>query len=1223
MRATILGITTMSLPGTPPLPDQAVALAALLIPAIRDALVVTDAEGRVTYWNDGATRVFGWTAEEMVGRPLVERLPADVRDDVTAQIEAVLAGAEWHGECEDYRKDGSRVWLDASVRPVPGPDGTIVGVFGIAQDITARKHAEAAEVAERRATLDALRRSEARLNLAQRAARIGSWTWTPETGEVWWSDLIYELFGVDRSITPSFEAFLSILHPDDRPRAIARVESIRRGSDGYAEDFRMLRPDGRTLWIHSRASVIRDDTGAVTGVEGTDQDITERKRADQEMRESEERLRIVLEAAGAAAFTWDADTDRVVRYYSKEPALPANVGAPETVADVVARVHPDDRDLFQSGVAACLDGGGDEYRNLYRVLRADGSYRWLQEWGHLDRRADGTPTRLTGISIDVTERTSSENALVRHNRVLEMIAQGTALTTILSEVVTLVEEQLQHSLCSVLLVDAAGRLRLGAAPSLPAAYNEAIDGAPVGPLNGSCGAAAHFGETVVADDIETSEVWQTYKAAALAHGLRSCLSVPILASGHVAGVPRGKVLGTFAVYRRQPGPPDPQAFALLSGGVSAAPDPGASGGGQRVAGAAHLIRVALEHHLAEEGLRASEARFRDVLDASPAIVYLKDLSGRYQFVNQRLVEVIGIPAAQWIGRTARDLLPDALATDFERNDAIVRETLRPHQVEERGQLPNGRIVSYLSMQFPLFDRDGAAYAICGISTDITERLAALEERDYLWNNSPDPVCIAGFDGYLHQLNPAWTQRLGWTAEELQSRPWIEFVHPEDIPATLAAGERLLRGEVVYGFENRYRTSDGRYRWFSWNVMPIVEQRSMYGFIRDITEEKRLRDQIRQAQKMEAVGQLAGGVAHDFNNLLTVINGYTTLLLGQMSSEAPERDALLSVRDAGDRAAALTAQLLAFSRKAIVEPKVLDLNATADASIRLLRRLIGEDIRLEVALAPDLPKIRVDPGQLEQVVMNLVVNARDAMPTGGLLEVSTGVALVPTTQSTESADVPSGRYVRLTVSDSGAGMSAEVKSHLFEPFFTTKGVGKGTGLGLATVYGIVKQAGGTITVDSDVGRGTAFHVLFPAVEREPAAAPADGPQATPAGHETLLVVEDEDAVRRFTKLALEMQGYVVYEATSAATALALPHESLSTVALLLTDVVMPGTGGRQLADALRQRYPDMRVLYMSGYTDDAVVRHGLEAATDAFLQKPFTPDALARKVRDVLDAHLKP
>ena len=324
----------------------------------------------------------------------------------------------------------------------------------------------------------------------------------------------------------------------------------------------------------------------------------------------------------------------------------------------------------------------------------------------------------------------------------------------------------------------------------------------------------------------------------------------------------GRVLGTFAVYRSDPGPPDPHAYAIVSGSLAEA-NPGmpaaTSANALAVAGAAHLARAAIERDLAQDAIRTSDERFRTVLDASPAAIYVKDLEGRLQFVNRRLCEVTAIPASSWIGRTVRDLLPPDVADSFERDDRRVIETRHSYQVEEPMMLPDGRMATFLSLQFPLLRSDGEPYALCGIATDITDRKAVQEERDYLWNNSPDPVCIAGFDGYLHHLNPAWTQRLGWTTEELQTRPWLDFVHPDDVEATIAAGERLLRGESVYGFVNRYRTRDGLYRWFSWTSIPFPERQSIYAFIRDVTEEKRLGEQVRQAQKMEAIGQLAGGV----------------------------------------------------------------------------------------------------------------------------------------------------------------------------------------------------------------------------------------------------------------------------------------------------------------------------------------------------------------------------
>jgi signal transduction histidine kinase len=388
------------------------------------------------------------------------------------------------------------------------------------------------------------------------------------------------------------------------------------------------------------------------------------------------------------------------------------------------------------------------------------------------------------------------------------------------------------------------------------------------------------------------------------------------------------------------------------------------------------------------------------------------------------------------------------------------------------------------------------------------------------------------------------------------------------------------------------------------------ERRFTGVVRDITARRRLEAQFQQAQKMEAVGRLAGGIAHDFNNLLTIINGYGDLMLDTLPAGDALREFVVSIREAGDRAARLTLQLLAFSRKAVVEPKVLDLNELVAESAKLLRRLIGEDIALSVTPAPTPVRVLADPGQLEQVVLNLAVNARDAMPTGGRLTFETDIAEIG------AGDAP-GRYGRLRVTDTGTGMTEEVRARIFEPFFTTKGVGKGTGLGLAVVHGVIQQCGGHIDVESTVGTGTTFTLLFPVAAGEAAAMTADVVRLGTRGTETILLCEDEDAVRTIARIALTTQGFTVLEAEGGADAIRLATDSPDPIDLLVTDVVMPDIGGRQLAEAIRRHRPHIRVLYMSGYTDDAVIHHGIEM-TDAFIQKPFTPLGLARKVRAVLD-----
>jgi nitrogen-specific signal transduction histidine kinase len=391
-----------------------------------------------------------------------------------------------------------------------------------------------------------------------------------------------------------------------------------------------------------------------------------------------------------------------------------------------------------------------------------------------------------------------------------------------------------------------------------------------------------------------------------------------------------------------------------------------------------------------------------------------------------------------------------------------------------------------------------------------------------------------------------------------------------------------------------------------------------GVAEDITARRDLEAQLRQSHKMEAIGQLAAGVAHDFNNLLTVISGYTDLMLQSLGPDDTQLEMLDEIRKAGERSASLTRQLLAFSRKQVLMPKVLSLNDVVHDTEKMLRRLIGEDVQLTTRLRAHRDRVKADPGQLEQVLLNLAVNARDAMPQGGRLTIETDTAELRGDDARTHAGVQPGTYVMLTLTDSGVGMTPEVKRHVFEPFFTTKDPGKGTGLGLAVVHGFVQQSGGHVEVDSEPGRGTSIRIYLPRVEavHDPALTAAGAGPST-AGAETILLVEDERAVRALTLRVLRGCGYTVLEAADGAEAQRIAAAHPDTIHLLVTDVVMPGVGGRVLAERLLERHPGMKVLYLSGYTDDAVMRHGIVEAQVNFLQKPFSPATLAQKVRSVL------
>jgi len=479
-------------------------------------------------------------------------------------------------------------------------------------------------------------------------------------------------------------------------------------------------------------------------------------------------------------------------------------------------------------------------------------------------------------------------------------------------------------------------------------------------------------------------------------------------------------------------------------------------------------------------------------------------------------------------------------------------------------------------------------------------------------SSEDAIVSLDPAGNVTAWNGAAERLYGSPAHELLGRPCAFLVAPERRADLEAARERLARGEAVPPLDSARTGPDGRRLHVSVRLAPVRDRGgSLVGALaiaRDVTERRRLEEQFLQAQKMDAVGRLAGGVAHDFNNLLTVINGYADMLLEDLGEEAACADHARAIRKAGERAAALTQQLLAFGRKQIIASRLLDLNAVVAAAGSLIGRLIGEDILLSVDLQPGLGHVRADPTQLQQVLLNLAVNARDAMPEGGRLSISTREA--------EPGSVgAAGPHVELAVADTGHGMTEEVRRHLFEPFFTTKAVGKGPGLGLAVVYGIVKQSGGHIDVETGPGVGTTFRICLPRVaDPEPPRPPVE---AGPPRRETVLLAEDEDAVRALARQVLGSGGYAVLEACDGAEALRLAERHPGRIDLLVSDVVMPGLGGLQLADRLRARDPTVKVLYLSGYVQDEVLRHGVSRAEVHFLAKPFSPGALAEKVREVL------
>ncbi|HZS71031.1 MAG TPA: PAS domain S-box protein [Candidatus Acidoferrum sp.] len=639
-------------------------------------------------------------------------------------------------------------------------------------------------------------------------------------------------------------------------------------------------------------------------------------------------------------------------------------------------------------------------------------------------------------------------------------------------------------------------------------------------------------------------------------------------------------------------------------------------------------RLALSESL--EARSAESARQHALaLDSAMDGMAIIDKSGHYAYVNSAYARMMGYENLQFLlGKPWREL---ANERDVETMQMEIRRSLA-----ERGKWFGALTLHHpsgagLPVEMAVTALPGGG-VVC-VSRDIADRrkaeLARIEP-EFKYQTFVEQVAAIsyiaeiGVTGQWLYVSPQVEKILGYTPDEwlANSREWIRFVAAEDRGIVEAAEAASERGEP---FQAEYRLirKDGKTVWVS-DTAVVVHGSDLHpvmeGIIVDITDRKQLEMQLQRSQRMEAVGRLAGGIAHDFNNLLTIIKGYTELALKRAGiSEALAGD-IQQIDGAADRASTLVRQLLAFGRKQVLQPKAIDLNGVVLGLHKLLLRLMGEDIEMVLDCAKKVATVKADPGQVEQVIMNLVVNARDAMPNGGRLTIETANVDLDSDYALDHATVKPGRYVMLAVSDTGTGMDAETQTHIFEPFYTTKASGRGTGLGLSTVYGIVKQSGGYIWVYSELGRGSTFKVYLPIAE-DPAEAnaPPEKKGSARRGSETILLVEDEGAVRELAEALLNADGYTVLAAQDPIHAEQLCAASDGRVQLLLTDVVMPGMSGRELARRIQARAPQVRVLYMSGYTDNVIARDGMLEPGIAFLQKPFTPAMLKQKIRDVLDA----
>jgi PAS domain S-box-containing protein len=955
---------------------------------------------------------------------------------------------------------------------------------------------------------------------------------------------------------------------DEMPQII---EKVKRGERIDRFETVRVKNDGELVDVSLTVSPIRDAAGRIIGASTVARDITERKRAEAALRESEQLYRSVVNSVAEGILLQDRAGRIVASNRSSERILGRTAeGLKGQIAPdpSLQAIHEDGSPLPEGDLPHMITLRTGKPQSNVRIgfPRPDGTLVWvLANAEPIFHAAKSTPYAVVTSFADITEQKQAEDALIEEKHLLHTLMDNLPDSVYFKDRESrFTRINKAHAKLFGLRDPSHGVGRTDfdffTVEHAQEAYNDERE-------------IIRTGQPVV--DKEEKETWPDGHVTWV-----STTKMPLRDAN-------GNIIGTFGVSRD-----------------------------------------ITDRMRAEEALRESEEKYRSLVSNIPDVAWTMDAEFRFVFISKKMERVSGFSPdeiyRQGIHLYLNSLHPDDVHKVTQGLQALFAEG-RPFDVECRAKRKDGEWIWIHDRALATYEREGMRYAD-GLLSDITERKRAEAEHVRLVTaieQSAEGVVITSTTGDIEYVNPAFSRITGYSREEaLGQNPRILKSGKQDPALYQQLWATILNGQTWHG-ELINRRKDGSLYTEQMNITPVRDELGEVAhFIAtklDVSARKQLEQQFFQAQKMEAVGRLAGGVAHDFNNLLTIINGFAALLSEQTSAEDPRRGHLKEILMAGERAASLTRQLLAFSRRQVMEPRVLDLSSVLAEIEKMLRHLMGEDVELVTTLRPGLGRVKVDAGQIEQVIMNLAVNARDAMPKGGKLLIETSNVEVDEDYTRSHSNMISGKYVMMAVSDTGSGMNLDTQAHIFEPFFTTKEEGRGTGLGLATVYGIVKQSGGFIWVDSEPGRGSTFKIYFPQVEEVvPTTESTEIRTMQANGSETILVVEDEAGVRSMVCEALMSHGYKVLEATGATQALMISRQHKDPIHLLLTDVVLPGTDGKRLALRLSALHSETKVLYMSGYTDDAIVRHGIMEGSMPFLQKPFGPNALLVKVREVLE-----
>ncbi len=1174
-----------------------------LVENANSIILRVDINGNIIFFNEFAQTFFGYSEEEIIGRSVIGTIIPEIESsgrDLSNIAQEIFNNPSEYTKYinENIKSNGERVWVSWTNRVLFDADGAPIEILCIGTDITEQKRAE-----------ENLRLDESRLETLHELGQMTDASLSELTEfslekavQLTKSSIGYLAFANENESVLTMHSWsknaMNQCAIIDKPTEFQVKdtglwgEAVRQRKPIITNDYTALHPTkkgypGGHISIMRHMNIPVFDLGKIVVIAGvgnkeTDYDQTDvrqlqllmegmwkliqRKHAEEALRESEERFRTLVQNIPGVCYRCACDNDWTMEYISDDIEMLSGYASREFIANQVRSyasiIHPDDAQLVEKTIIDSRNTT-NAFTIEYRIIRSDDDIRWVFEKGQFVFDAEDNVRCLDGVIEDITE----------HKKTLEDLENSEALYS------SLVENLPQN----ILRKDLKGEFTfvneyfcktIGKSKSELIGKTD-FDFYPI-----------ELAEKYKQDDqqvIKTGQFFETVEINQSINGQDNYV--------HVLKTPlrdsTGEIIGLQAIF----------------------------------------WDITKQRRLEQE----YKTLFCEMLDGFSLHEILCNSQGepsdyRFLAVNPAFERMTGLKAKDIIGKTVLEVMPDTEKHWIETYGRVAL-TGEPALFENYAK--------ELDKHFEVTAFRPSPNQFACIFADITKRKKSEEALKQSEMQLAESQRIAHLGNWFWDIQ---TNIIHWSDETyrifglipnespITNQNFLNFVHPYDSQTLQNAVKNALDNKSSYKLDHRIIRKDGETRFvheeaeviFDYDNNPI----KMVGTVQDITERKHLEDQLFQSQKMEAIGHLAGGVAHDFNNILMVISGYVSFIIEKEDIDAGIRGDAIEIRTAAERAESLTRQLLAFSRKQVMQSKVINLNKLVINLEKMLRRLIGEDVQLTTHLSPELGQIFADPGQIEQVIMNLAINARDAMPNGGVLVIETSNVYLDQTYAKIHPDIQPGNFIMLAISDTGQGMTHEIQEKIFNPFFTTKEKGKGTGLGLATVYGIVKQSGGNIWVYSEPGKGATFKVYFRQTDKSVESYAKDiNISGSSQVSETILVVEDETGVRKIVIRLLEKLGYKILESSNGEEAILECEKHQGKIDLLLTDVIMPKMSGKELSGIISAKYPNIKTLFMSGYTDNIIVHHGVLDEGFELIQKPIAPEELSRKVREVLDTKI--